>query len=298
MGQHYEAECLRLSDELHAQANSATTLRAAPHREGRRWSGGTEDNPGDIFAPDSDQEDLVDDQDETGFRPKLQSQAHDELQAHIDLSVELIDELEAERHKNDIVWEEMDYWRNLESEACVELDAYMDWESEVQEELKEQVDLSSELTEELQMERDRSEVEAKWAEERFSDLRVELRAAQKAAYDQEPASEPPPSNDPPEIRDLDIVADVSVGMIGMGVKSLPPNIPIVRWVKGNTWASRMGVRPGNAIVEVNGIKVGNMTAKRFLGAMQERPLRIQFGKFVEVANRTRTKLRVAKAFAT
>lgn len=197
------------------------------------------------------------------------SEVRKNLQVQIDLSSKLHQELCLERERN---------------EMLDDLGIYK--------ELQEQIELSSEVDQELQIERKEKYTQEECAESQFAALRAELRSAQQALAAQEAASGLSGSQ---ELQDLDIVADESVGMLGCGIANIPPKVPIVRWVKGNTWASRMSVRPGHALVRVNALNVGDMNAKQYLQMMQSRPVRLKFSKLASLGEQVRVQATVISA---
>lgn len=75
-----------------------------------------------------------------------------------------------------------------------------------------------------------------------------------------------------------VTADDTVSSLGLVFVNLPPLPPppmIVKHVHSGTWAESAGIGPGCEVLELGGLKVGNMTREEFQKVIKSRPLRIR-----------------------
>lgn len=75
-----------------------------------------------------------------------------------------------------------------------------------------------------------------------------------------------------------VTADDTVSSLGLVFVNLPPLPPppmIVKHVHSGTWAETAGIGPGCEVLELGGLKVGNMTREEFQKVIKSRPLRIR-----------------------
>eukprot|EP00928_Gymnodinium_smaydae_P014066 TRINITY_DN15099_c1_g1_i1.p1 TRINITY_DN15099_c1_g1~~TRINITY_DN15099_c1_g1_i1.p1 ORF type:complete len:2249 (-),score=472.65 TRINITY_DN15099_c1_g1_i1:360-7106(-) len=70
----------------------------------------------------------------------------------------------------------------------------------------------------------------------------------------------------------EFVAGMGVKKVGVAFDHSPPNKMTVTTVHAGTWADEHGIRVGQVLVEVNGVKVSKLTKNTFTTFLQERPL--------------------------
>mmetsp|Transcript_52718 Transcript_52718/g.98901 ORF Transcript_52718/g.98901 Transcript_52718/m.98901 type:complete len:1286 (+) Transcript_52718:108-3965(+) len=75
---------------------------------------------------------------------------------------------------------------------------------------------------------------------------------------------------------IGLVVPPEVEKTGILFAQFPPLPIVVRKVVAGSWADNAAIRPGDCIVQINGISVSTLTAETFKSLMSERPLSLKF----------------------